>query len=681
MNTRVPPPPPPPPAGPMPVFHDGPRPPQQHGFPPMHPRFFPPPLNSTTRFADITPRVEITEEFCRRELTSYDVYSLRKAEPLKSRNFQENKKDNDTKKQKKGSKRPLGPKPDWQRVVISQDILDQDVILKKIKYLNNKGKKSITDKKAELSPHMNRQVNDVLDDKNNSEFDPAFTWTLSQLDRQTSENKETKRWETDTLTLYLKRAPRPEVNVVVVYRNIEKAKLQQGQPPPPPPQQFQNQQPPPQPRAPSQGPPGQPRQPIKVGPPPPKIIQDPKNGGKFGGKGGKGGHEDEIQVIETGGPERKAGKTVYNRRKSVRYHSDDSRSSRSSRSSSSSRSDSDSGSAYSDSETDPSSISLGSINRRRRDSGYRRGKGKALKQHEKGYFMVDRPRRHSASYVPDPPRMRAQSYERTSTDPIEVVQQLSEAKAEGFAAGYTTGARVAAIDRTTTMPPQRTIMYPDDRSQRSSLRSLDEEVRALDETRAEVARLEHLRLQDELRQQEDLRLRNELRMREEANARLREELRRSPEVPTRADLRLREELRRFSEASTREDLRLREELRRFPEAPTREDLRLREEFMRFPEVPTREELRLRTDLRRAQDIILQDELPSPRMRDPDYLRRGSLSPLSFDSMPSPRTRDFEYPRRGSLSPLSLDHDMPYQYVRNPNPNPFTPRRRQPLYRD
>jgi hypothetical protein len=277
--------------------------------------------------------------------------------------------------------------------------------------------------------------------------------------------------------------------------------------------------------------------------------------------------------------------------------------------------------------------------------------------------MVDRPRRYSASYVPDPPRMRAQSYERTSTDPIEVAQQLSEAKAEGFAAGYTTGARVAAIDRTTTMPPQRTIMYPDDRSQRSSLRSLDEEVRALDETRAEVARLEHLRLQDEIRQQEDLKLRNELRMREEANARLREELRRFPEVPTREDLRLREELRRFSEA------------------PTREELRLREELRRFPEVPTREELRLRTDLGRAQDTILQDELPSPRMRDPDYLRRGSLSPLSVDSMPSPRARDFEYPRRGSLSPLPLDHDMPYQYVRNPNSNPFAPRRRQSLYRD
>lgn len=590
---------------------------------------------------DITPRVEITEEFCRRQLTSYDVYSLRKAE---LRNFQENKKDNDTKKQKKGSKRPSGPKPDWQRVVISQDILDQDVILKKIKYLNNKGKKSITDKKAELSPHMNRQVNDLLDDKNNSEFDPAFTWTLSQLDRQTSENKETKRWETDTLTLYLKRAPRPEVNVIAVHKNIERAKFQQGQPPPPPPpQQFQNQQFPPQQRAPSQGPPGQPKQPGRVGPPPVQIIHEgPKNGGKFGGKGG---HENEIQVIETGGPERKARKTVYNKRKSVRYHSDDSRSSRSSRSSSSSRSDSDSGSAYSDSETDPSSVSFGSVNRRRRDSGYARGKRKGLKQHEKGYFMVNRPRRHSASYAPDPPRMRAQSYERTSTDPIEVAQQLSEAKAEGFAAGYTTGARVAAIDRTTAMPPQRTIMYPDDHSQRSSLRSLDEEVRALDETRAEVARLEHLRLQDELRQQEDLRLKNELRIREEANA------------------------------------RLREELRRFPEVPTREDLRLREELRRFPEVPSREDIRLRTDLRRAQDTILQDELPSPRMRDPDYLRRGSLSPLSFDSMPSPRARDFEYPRRGSLSPLPLDHDMPYQYVRNPNSNPFAPRRRQPLYRD
>lgn len=327
-------------------------------------------------------------------------------------------------------------------------------------------------------------------------------------------------------------------------------------------------------------------------------------------------------MIESGGPQRKAGKTVYNRRKSVHYRSDDSRSSRSSQSSSSSsRSSSDTDSGYSDSETDPSSVSMASIDRRRRDSGFGRAKGKSLKQHEKGYFMVDRPRRHSTSYVPDPPRMRAQSYERTSHDPIEFAQQISEAKAEGFAAGYTTGSRVVSIDRA-TMPPQRTIMYPEDHSQHSSFRSLDDEVRALDDTRAEVARLERLRLQDELRRQEDIRIGHDLRMREEANARLREDLK------------------------------------------------------TFPPVPTREELRLRTNLRRVEDVLLQDELPSPRMRDPDYLRRGSLSPLSFDSVPPPRAREF-YPGRGSLSPVSLDHDLPYQYVRNP----FAPRRREPLYRD
>jgi hypothetical protein len=66
---------------------------------------------------------------------------------------------------------------------------------------------------------------------------------------------------------------------------------------------------------------------------------------------------------------------------------------------------------------------------------------------------------------------------------------------------------------------------------------------------------------------------------------------------------------------------------------------------------------------------LQDELPSPRMRSPDYLRKGSVSPLSFDSMPSPRAREFEHRPR--------DRDIPFQYVRNP----FAPRRAEPLYRD
>ena len=75
--------------------------------------------------------------------------------------------------------------------------------------------------------------------------------------------------------------------------------------------------------------------------------------------------------------------------------------------------------------------------RRRRDSGYARGRGKGLKQHERGYFMVNKPRRHSlATHVPDPPRIRSRSYERLSNDPIEVEHRISEAKAEAFAAGF-----------------------------------------------------------------------------------------------------------------------------------------------------------------------------------------------------------------------------------------------------
>ncbi len=201
---------------------------------------------------------------------------------------------------------------------------------------------------------------------------------------------------------------------------------------------------------------------------------------------------------------------------------------------------------------------------------------------------------------------------------------MSEAKAEAFAAGFTTASRVAAVNRN-TMPSQRTIMYPDDHSQRSSLRSIDDDVRALDDARAEVLRLENLRLQDDLQIQEERRRREDLRLQEEVNARLREDV------------------RRFSNS----------------------------------EVPTREELRLRTDIRRAQNVIRQDELPSLRMRDVEYHRRGSLSPLSFDNLPSPRTREFDYARMEPLSPLRLDNDLHYQYVRNP----FAPRRREPMYRD
>jgi hypothetical protein len=154
----------------------------------------------------------------------------------------------------------------------------------------------------------------------------------------------------------------------------------------------------------------------------------------------------------------------------------------------------------------------------------------------------------------------------------EVEHRISEAKAEAFAAGYTTASRQAAVDRT-SMSPQRTIMYP-----------------------------EHLRRREDLRPQD-------IRLREEANARIREDVK------------------------------------------------------RFSELPTREELRLRTDFRRAEDIIHQDKLPSTRIRDPEYVPRGSLSPLLFEPMPLPRARDFEYPRRRPLSPVLLDPDVDFTLSR------------------
>jgi hypothetical protein len=532
---------------------------------------------------------------------------LRKADPINDGEFQDKRRDQNNKKQKKGfkrSKEPIGRKPTWQRALISEEVYDQDVILKKIKALDKKS--SITKKKSELPTHMNHQVHKIIDEKNYFERDSAFIWTLCQLERNLIVNKVTRKTETDTLTLYLKRTPRPEVNVMVVYDNLEKAKFRRSLPAP-------QQQPPngPQQRASSQGPQGPPKQGGRVGPAPVKVIQDPhRNGGK---PGGNGGPDDIVHVIDTGGPRRKPGADYYKDKRKNVHHSDDSKSSRSSETRSSNSSGSDSDSAYSsDSETDPSSTSLSS-SRRRRDSGYARGRVRGSRQHEKDYIMFERPRRHpSAAYVPDPPRPRGLSYERLSNDPIEVEHRISEAKVEGFAAGCAATVR-ASVDDRTSMPPQRGIMYSDDLSQPSSLRSVDEEIRALDETRAEVLRLEILRAQEEQGLREALRHQAELRLREKANPWLR-------------------------------------------------DLR-------------REDLRSRTDIRRGRDIIRQDEVPSLRTREPEYLRTWSLSPLSSESMPSPRQRDFEHLRRRPLSPLPLDQDVPFMYVRNP----FAPRRRNSHY--
>jgi hypothetical protein len=209
----------------------------------------------------------------------------------------------------------------------------------------------------------------------------------------------------------------------------------------------------------------------------------------------------------------------------------------------------------------------------------------------------------------------------------------------------------------------------DYRSQNPSIRPIDEDRRSLDDLTSQI-RLENLRIQDDLPVREDISFRDTLRVRDDGP------LRETPRY--RDDIQFRD--------SFRDNLRFRDDFRRCEEFPTRSEIR---------------DLRYQNDIRRAEDAIRRDSLPLPRTRDPDYLPREPLSPLSFDKLPPPRVRDVEFqPRgdpnylrrrplspplardvdlrpRGSLSfPLSsLVPDTQYQNIRNPF------KRRDSLYRD
>jgi hypothetical protein len=153
-----------------------------------------------TKISDILPREVLDEGFCKEKLTTYRAYTLRKA----------------------AVKDPKKDKPTWGRAEIIEERLAQDEIAKQIKKLNE-GRRSLTDKKADLMPHQQGQINKLMDELLTEEFDHNFEWSLAQLDRE--ERGLTKgRKETTTITVFFKRAPWKNRNPVILFQNIERNK-------------------------------------------------------------------------------------------------------------------------------------------------------------------------------------------------------------------------------------------------------------------------------------------------------------------------------------------------------------------------------------------------------------------------------------------------------------------------
>src|SRR5580700_3597736 len=61
-------------------------------------------INNSTHISDLTPKQVLTEEYCRRKLTSYEVYTLRKFEPPNPRELREEETRRDSKPSKNSKK-------------------------------------------------------------------------------------------------------------------------------------------------------------------------------------------------------------------------------------------------------------------------------------------------------------------------------------------------------------------------------------------------------------------------------------------------------------------------------------------------------------------------------------------------------------------------------------------------
>jgi hypothetical protein len=374
VNMRVPPPPPPPPLGApgspqFPIRRFAP------GGPPPPPHFGAP---GTVRISDITPALALTEDYCRRQLTTYEVYTLRKAEPLPTIEKK------DVNKTSRSSSSKSAPKPSWQRVVINQEAFDQKDIITQIKKLDQTTQ-SLTTKKAALFPNQNTQVTKLLDEKIATEFDPAFTWTVAQLSRKETTNRSTGNKETQTMTLYLKRAPVAGADTISIFRNIERNRMQNYG--------FHN----------------------------PAPVGSGGGPGTFPGSQNLGANVVNGKVapgIVIVGDERKDSKSTLGRgtgdapqengrpKKSPKVHKTD-RGYFSDNSSTSTRESDASRSTDSETSTFETSISSSPSTRRSRHrTGSSRRERDPYRQHEKSHVIREMPRRRpSVAYVPEPPRV------------------------------------------------------------------------------------------------------------------------------------------------------------------------------------------------------------------------------------------------------------------------------------
>ncbi|RDW94850.1 hypothetical protein BP5796_00613 [Coleophoma crateriformis] len=196
------------------------RPNDPRGAPPPGPRPGPPPpppvlpmIQSSIIISDITPRRPLTADDCRKKLTTYAAFLIRKQA---------------TSNANSGT---------WAKAEIIPEVVAEEEIVKLIKNLNEKGP-SAAEKMGKLFPFQQGQVTKILDHQRSIDKDPNFQWSLAQLNREERRLKDPKKKETTAILVYLKRTPNRDIDPIALHRAIERhfqpinEALHNGPPPP-----------------------------------------------------------------------------------------------------------------------------------------------------------------------------------------------------------------------------------------------------------------------------------------------------------------------------------------------------------------------------------------------------------------------------------------------------------------
>lgn len=173
------------------------------------------------RFVDLTPRIPLGEAECRKRLTTFATYTIRKMIPDDLENS----------------------RPTWAKCEVVQVALAPEEVSKQVRKLE--ARRSLIDSIQVLQPFQQRQINNLLDELNAGERDIHFEHSLAQMDQKIKSLNAGRR-ETTSITCYVKRAPRKDTNPVGIYNAMERQKAERmatmSRPPPlPQPRPLQQQ--------------------------------------------------------------------------------------------------------------------------------------------------------------------------------------------------------------------------------------------------------------------------------------------------------------------------------------------------------------------------------------------------------------------------------------------------------